>query len=387
MDTLRRFFRAPKQSFFLFGPRGTGKSTWLREQYPDALWFDLLNDDLQRQLAGRPERLRELMAAAPPHDVVVIDEVQRVPEILNVVHWRIERRPRPQFVVTGSSARKLRRGAANLLAGRLLDCRMHPFMAGELGDAFDLHRALTLGMLPVVLDASDPEGTLKAYAGRYVREEVLAEALVRSAGQFHRFLEALALSHGAVLNASAVAREAEVDRRTVERFIDIAEDLLICFRLPVFRRRAKRRMAQHPKFYYVDPGLYRTLRPVGPVDTPGELGGAGLEGLVAQHLRAWVDYGERNARLHYWRTREGNEVDFVLYGEGLFWAIEVKTGRDVRPKDLRGLRAFRADYPEARPCLLFMGDRPMQIDGIPCVPCVDFLRELVPGRVPRALDA
>jgi predicted AAA+ superfamily ATPase len=346
---------------------------------------DLLDPELQRSLAARPERLREIIEGEPSRKTVVIDEVQRAPALLDVVHGFVESRQRLRFVLTGSSARKLRHGAANLLAGRLIECRMHPFMAAELGAAFDLSRALTLGMIPLVLASSNPEATLRSYAALYVREEVQAEALVRNSGDFSRFLEAVALSHGSVLSVSDVARECAVMRKTVEGYIGVAEDLLLCFRLPVFTRRAKRRLVAHSKFYFVDPGLYRSLRPTGPLDAPGEIGGAALEGLVAEHLRAWIDYGGSDARLHYWRTREGNEVDFVVYGRDCFWALEVKSAAEARPADLRGLRSFRDDYPKARTALLYMGARSVTIDGIRCVPCERFLRSLVPGEVPEAL--
>ncbi len=186
--------------------------------------MDLLELELQRSLAARPERLEELIRGQPSRETIVIDEVQRVPSLLDVVHRLVESRRGLRFVLTGSSARKLRHGAANLLAGRLVELRMHPFMAAEMGDTFDLKRALELGMIPLVLGAPDAEATLRSYAALYVREEVQAEALVRSAGDFSRFLEAIALSHGSVLNVSDVARECAVGRKTVEGYIGVAEE-------------------------------------------------------------------------------------------------------------------------------------------------------------------
>lgn len=380
MESIHRHFKAPKESFFLFGPRGTGKSSWVREAFPDALWLDLLEPDAHRAYASRPERLRDLVAGNPSQRVVVLDEVQKVPELLSVVHSLREKNRSLRFVLTGSSARKLKRAAVDLLAGRALVCAMHPFMASELGDRFRLNSALTIGTLPVVLGSDDPAGALRAYHSLYLKEEVQQEGLVRSIGGFARFLEAISLSHGAILNISNVARECEIERKTVEGYVGILEDLLLGFRLPVFKRRAKRAVAVHPKFYFFDAGVFRSARPAGPLDRASEIDGAALEGLVAQHLRAWNSYrGDPNV-LYFWRTRAGAEVDFVLYGKDGFWAIEVKNSTRVHPKDVRSLAAFRSDHPEAKTLLLHRGRERLEIEGIACLPCDEFLRQLDPAR-------
>lgn len=380
MESLKRFLRGPSGSFFLFGPRGTGKSTWLREAHPRAIWIDLLDPEAQRIYQARPERLRELVAGRPELADVVIDEVQKVPALLDVVHDLVETEQRLRFVLTGSSARKLRRGTWNLLAGRLTESSMHPFMAAELGATFSLPQALKTGLVPLVWSAREPALTLRAYASLYLREEVQAGALVRDVGAFARFLEAISFSHGSLLNLAEVARECQVGRKTVEGYLDILEDLLLCFRVPVFTRRAKRHLVAHDKFFYFDAGVYRSLRPAGPLDRPEEIEGMALEGLVAQHLRAWIAYRTAGAQLYYWRTKSGSEVDFIVYGPDVFAAIEVKRSSRVHSKDLRALRAFREDYPEASACLLYMGKDRLGIDGIPCIPCEEFLRELHPER-------
>lgn len=380
MEQLRRFFRGPQGSFFLFGPRGTGKSTWLREAWPGAVWLDLLDPEAQRTYQARPERLRERVAGRPEASDVVIDEVQKVPALLDVVHDLAETDKRLRFVLTGSSARKLRRGTWNLLAGRLTEASMHPFMAAELGAAFSLGRALEIGLVPLVWNAPEPVRTLRAYASLYLREEVQSEALVRNVGAFARFLEAISFSHGSLLNLAEVARECQVGRKTVEGYLDILEDLLLSFRVPVFTRRAKRHLVAHDKFFYFDTGVYRSLRPAGPLDRPEEIEGMALEGLVAQHLRAWIAYRASGAELYYWRTKSGSEVDFVVYGPDVFSAIEVKRSASVHSKDLRALRAFREDYPEASACLLYMGKERLAMDGIPCIPCEEFLGNLHPDR-------
>jgi uncharacterized protein len=378
MEPLGRFLEAPRQSFFLFGPRGTGKSTWLRQALPDALILDLLQPDLTRDLIARPERLRDLVRGAPGRSTVVLDEVQRVPEVLNVVHALIESKDRRQFVLTGSSARKLRRGGVDLLGGRAVVRTLHPFMAAEIG-TFDLSAALQRGLLPLVVAAPQPGDVLRAYASVYLDEEVRMEGWARNAGAFARFLEAVSFSHAAVLNIANVARECQVERKTVAAYLEVLEDLLLSFRVPVFTRRAKRDTIVHPKLFVFDAGVFRSLRPRGPLDRPEEIEGAALEGLVAQHLRAWIAYRQADAELFFWRTRSGVEVDLVVYGAAGFWAIEVKNTDRVRPEDLRGLTAFGEDYPQAELVLLYRGDRRERRGRIWILPVDRFLERLRPA--------
>ena len=380
MATVTRFFDDPAGSFFLFGPRGTGKSTWLRARYPDAAWIDLLDAATERNYSARPERLTEFLAAHAGRRTVVIDEIQRVPELLPMVHRHIELDKSRRFVLTGSSARKLRREGVDLLAGRAVLCSMHPFMAAELGGGFDLESALRLGMVPLVVMAAAPEGTLRGYIDLYLQQEVKAEGMVRRLDDFSRFLEVAAFSHGQLLNVAEIARECVASRNTVDSYLGILEDLLVATRIPVFRRRAKRALVAHGKFYFFDCGVFRSLRPAGLLDAGGDLAGAALEGLVLQHLQAWIGYGNADCRVYFWRTRGGSEVDFVLYGAAGFHAIEVKNGRSLRPADLRGIKAFHHDYPEATPLVLYRGTETLLRDGVRCMPVDRFLRALVPGR-------
>lgn len=377
---IQRLFVDPGGSYFLFGPRGTGKSTWLATTYPSAPRIDLLAPETQRSYEARPERLREYALAHRSRKVLIIDEVQRVPALLDVVHQLIEERCGLRFVMTGSSARTLRRAGTNLLAGRAQSLSLHPFMAAELGRSFDLERAVGQGLVPLIWSAREPERALAAYLALYVQEEVRLEGLVRNVGNFQRFLEAVSFSHAASLNVSAVSRDCEVSRKTVEGFVEILSDLLLCFLVPVFTKRARRELVAHPKFYWFDAGVFRSIRPAGPLDSPHEIAGPALEGLVAQHLRAWIDYGRRDLRLFYWQTRAGLEVDFVVYGRDGFHAIEVKNGARVRPEETRSLRAFHEDYPGATRVLVYRGRERLTIDGIECLPCDEFLRALVPGR-------
>ncbi|MBI5488224.1 MAG: ATP-binding protein [Deltaproteobacteria bacterium] len=384
MEVIDRFLRDPGQSFFLFGPRGTGKSTWTRLAFPDALRVDLLDLEAYRAYQSRPERLAEVVRGRRGKQVVVIDEIQKVPDLLSTVHLLIEEDRSRRFVLTGSSARKLRRAGVNLLAGRALLRSAHPFMAAELGKSFRLADALRRGLLPLVLAAPDPDQVLGSYASLYLKEEVLAEGLVRNLGAFARFLETVSFSHTSMLNISNVARECQVERKVVEGYVSILEDLLLGYRVPVFTKRAKRAVAAHPKFYLFDAGVFRSLRPSGPLDRPEEIEGAALEGLVAQHLKAWTAYRAGRAELFFCRTIRGVEVDFVVYGPEGFWAFEVKNTRRVRPEDLRSLRAFRADYREAECILLYRGQERLRTDDILCIPCEEFLRGLRPDRLPTA---
>lgn len=387
MEITQRFFRVPGQSCFLFGPRGTGKSTWLRHQLPGALYLDLLDPALHRRLTARPERLRHLLAGSPGADTVVIDEVQRAPELLTVVHAVLEEPSPPRFVLTGSSARKLRREGPDLLGGRALLQTLHPFMAAEL-PYFSLDVALRIGLLPLAVTATDPVATLDAYASLYLEHEIRVEGMTRNVGAFVRFLEAASFSHGSVLNVSAMARECEVQRKVAARYVEILEDLLLAFRLPVFKKQAKRATVARRKLYLFDAGVFRSLRPKGPLDRPGEIDGQALEGLVAQHLRAWTAYSQHDAKLYFWRTQAGTEVDFVVYGEDGIHAFEVRNRAKVDAHYLRPLRAFQDDYPEATAALLYRGSERLRVDGIWCVPVEEFLMGLAPGdSLSRALSA
>src|SRR3972149_2586182 len=330
METITRFFRVEPQSFFLLGPRGTGKSTFVRANFPDALYIDLLQPDVFRSLLAHPERLREMVHGNPGTPIIVLDEIQKVPQLLDVVHSLMEEDRRRRFVLTGSSPRKLKRDGADMLAGRALLKRMHPFVAGELGKAFSLPGALRHGMIPVVVGSPDPEATLHSYVDLYLREEIQAEGLTRNIGNFTRFLEAASFSHGSQLTVSNISRECGVERKTVEGYLSILEDLLLTFRVPVFTRKAKRATVSHPKFYFFDTGLYNALRPKGPLDRPEEIGGAS----------------------------------------------EVKNAATVHSADLRGLKTFGEDYPQAERLLLYRGKERLLVDGIRVVPCGEFLLDL-----------
>ncbi|MFZ5912497.1 MAG: ATP-binding protein [Chloroflexota bacterium] len=353
------------KSFFLFGPRGTGKTTWVKAHFPDAVYLDLLESGLFTRLLADPGRLEQYI----PRDYagfVVIDEVQRIPELLNEAHRLIEARGM-KFVLTGSSARKLRRGGYNLLAGRALTYQMYPLTALEMGEDFDARKAAVRGMLPLA-QSNEYAEYLQSYVQTYLEQEILQEGLTRNLAAFSRFLEAASFSQAGPLNVASVAREAAVDRKVVEGYFEILRDLLIAYSLPSFTKRAKRRLVAHPKFYFFDPGLYRAIRPMGPYDTPQEIGGLSLETLVCQQLTAVNDLLRLEYTLHYFRTAEGVEVDFVLYGKRGVKAIEVKASDRFQENMLAGLKRFQADYPEAELFLLYGGNRKMYVEDVTVLP-------------------
>ncbi|MGH7495372.1 MAG: ATP-binding protein [bacterium] len=386
METyIPRFFQAPPQSFFLFGPRGTGKSTFLKHHYPDMLWVDLLKPDVYRTYVARPERIIELVRGNPDKKIIVVDEVQKAPDILSAVHSLIEEKIKKTFVLTGSSARKLKRTGIDLLAGRVLLRTLHPFLLSELPSPPALDDVLQIGLLPIVIAAQNPSEVLKSYVALYVREEVQLEGLVRSLGSFSRFLEAASFSHAFLLNVSNIARESGVERKVVESYIQILEDILLAFKLPIFTKRAQRALASHPKFYFFDTGVFQSLRPKGPLDRPEEIAGAALEGLVAQHLRAWNAYQGDRYEISFWRSRGGLEVDFVIYGKDSIIALEVKNTSRVRPEDLRSLTEFCKDYPRSLAVFLYRGKEKLLINDILCMPCETFLQALSPSVELKAL--
>ena len=383
MASVRRFLKKETNaSFFLFGPRGTGKSFWICKMYPDAKYIDLLDSEEFQKYFLHPERLIELKEGNPNIQKFIIDEIQKAPRLLDSIHLLIERHKDAQFILTGSSARKLRNQGVNLLGGRGLLCKMHPYMATELGEKFDFNKALGIGTIPLIWHSSDAKKQLYSYIHLYLREEVQLEGLTRNLLHFNRFLEAVSFSHAAVLNISNVAQECGVNRKTVEGYLGILEDLMLGYRIEVFTKKAKRLLSQHPKFYFFDTGVFRTLRPIGPLDKDSEIDGPALEGLVEQHLRAWCDYSRGNHKLHFWRTRGGLEVDFIVYGENGLYALEVKNSDRIRTDDLEALNAFSEDYPIAQLYLLYRGKETLKKGNILCVPCEKFLRALVPDSWP-----
>ena len=370
-----RLIIPPKdKSFFLFGPRGTGKTTWVKSKFPKALYLDLLEAELFNDLLANPQRLENFI---PKNfsDWIVVDEVQRIPELLNEVHRLIEKY-KYKFILTGSSARKIRRKGVNLLAGRALSYHLFPLTAAELAGSFDLSRSLSYGQLPCVYTEENPKAYLESYVKTYLEEEIKQEGFTRNLGAFSRFLEAASFSQGSVLNISSVARDCSVERKVVENYFTILEDLLIAYKIPVFAKRAKRRLAAHPKFYFFDVGLYRTLRPAGPLDIPEEIGGHALETLFLQELIAMNAYSALGYNIFYWMTSNKVEVDFVLYGTKGIKAFEIKRTGKISHSMLKGLKAFQEDYPQSQAYFIYGGERRLREGEIEIIPMKEALKNL-----------
>jgi len=363
-----------EDSFFLFGPRGVGKTSWIKAQFKDAIYFDLLHDDTYRELLARPVRLSEKI----PNDYngwIAIDEIQKIPALLNEVHRLIENR-KLKFILTGSSARSLRRKGVNLLGGRALTYHMHPLTVAEIKDDFNLTKALEFGHLPKAVTSSNPKQYLQSYIKTYLREEVYQESLTRNISLFSRFLEVASFFQGGILNYTEISREIFSNRHTVGNFFDILEDLLIAYRIPVFRKRAKRALISHPKFYYFDTGVFRIIRPKGPLDLVTEIDGAGLETLFLQEVKAYNDYFRLEYEFYYWRTENQQEVDFVLYGNNGFLAFEIKRKEKLYSSDFSGLKAFANDYPEAKLFMLYGGSEKYMESNIQVIPFKQALIDL-----------
>ena len=363
-----------KQSFFLFGPRGTGKTTWLKTNFPNSIYLDLLDSKIYRTFLATPEKLENFIPTNYK-DWVVLDEVQKAPNLLNEVHRLIELK-KYKFILTGSSARGLRKKGINLLAGRALTYYFHPLTREELGKDFSLLHSLKFGQLPMACASSNPDKFLNSYLQTYLKEEVLQEGLTRNIGNFSRFLEVASFSQGEVLNTSEVARESQLERKTVENYFSILEDLLIGIRVPVFNKRSKRKLISHHKFYYFDVGIFRSLRPRGPLDSESEIDGAALETLFLQEIRALNDYYNLGYKIYYWRSTTGLEVDFALYGPKGLFAFEIKRKSSISKKDLRGLQAFSKDYPEAETFLFCSVDKKEYYGDIQVLPIKIALEKL-----------
>ena len=370
-----RLIRPPKdKSFFLFGPRGTGKSLWVRTTFPHALYLDLLESELYVTLSASPQRLSNLIPKGHK-DWIILDEVQKIPALLDEVHRLIEKE-RFKFILTGSSARKLKKQSANLLAGRALTFYLHPLTAAELGKDFNLRRSLQFGQLPMACTEADPKAYLQSYTKTYLQEEIQQEGLTRNLGAFIRFLEAASFSQGSILNISAVSRECSVTRKVVEQYFIILRDLLLAYFIPPFTKKAKRRQVQHPKFYFFDPGVYRVLRPQGPLDSAADMDGPALETLFFHELQAARDYLKQEGRIYYWRTVTGLEVDFIYYGPAGLFAFEIKREAKLKSESLRGLKAFLEDYPSAKAYFFYGGERKLKEGAIEILPLAQALPQL-----------
>ena len=379
---LKRILESPRQSFFLLGPRGTGKSSWLREVFPHAHVFDLLSEATYQRLLVNPGLFADELRTIDSNRWIVIDEVQRLPNLLNEVHRFIEEQEY-QFVLCGSSARKLKRAGVNLLAGRALRRSMHPFVPEEIGNQFDLEHAIRYGLMPIVWDSTDKQETLQAYAQMYLKEEIQAEALVRNLPGFARFLPVAALFHGQTINATSLARDAGVARTTVHGYLDILEETLLCFSLPAFDAGLRVRERKSTKWYWCDPGIVRAMKGLTGPPAPEERG-ALFEGMVAQLLRSYRDYRQSFGDMYYWAPagRSLTEVDFLLVRDKDSIAVEVKSGARLRNDWFKGVRAVSNLKGIRRRIVVYpSGPRLRTSDDIDVMPYVDFSEQLARDRL------
>lgn len=380
-----RRLRPPRESFFLFGARGTGKSTWLRQNFTAATVVDLLDEAVYQGYLADISLFGQRLNALPQGNWVVVDEIQRLPGLLNEVHRFMESH-RLRFVLSGSSARKLRRAGTNLLAGRALRREMFALLPEELGDEFDLGRVLSHGSLPLIWGREDPEDALRAYMQTYLREEVQAEALVRNLPGFARFLPVAGLFHGQVLNAASLARDAGVARTTILNYLDVLEDTLLAFRLLPYEGKLRVKEKKHPKLYWIDPGIARAARRrFGPLQDDER--GAIVEGWVASLLRAYQSYDDAFDEMHFWAPTETSnlEVDFLVWQGNHCVAIEVKASARFRGEFTKGLLALRDGMPKkqlVRSLVVYDGAETLRTDdGIEVLPIREFVTLLQTGHL------
>ena len=366
-------------SLFLWGSRQTGKSTLLKTLFPQAHLYDLLKTDVRMAFQLRPALLREECQILDEGELVIIDEVQKVPELLDEVHWLMENCGL-RFILSGSSARKLRRSGANLLGGRALRCTLFPLVSAEIPD-FDLHRAINNGMLPRHYLVTNPSKRIQAYIGDYLQQEIVAEAIVRHLDAFTRFLQVAALSNTEIVNYTNIAQDCGVSAKTVKEYFTILEETMLGFYLPAYTRVIKRKLIQSPKFYYFDVAIPNHLLHRIPLQQGTDIYGHAMEHLIIQELRAFLSYtfGE-DKTMSYWRTLDNKyEVDALICDASSHLvevAIEVKSTNHVVSGDTKGLKAFSEEHPDTKLILLSMEENPRMLNGIEIWPVTQFLPRL-----------
>jgi predicted AAA+ superfamily ATPase len=371
------FVGSGKQSLFLWGARQTGKSTLLKQLFPDGLWFDLLKSDVYRRYQKDPSQFREVIIANTTSKVVIVDEIQKLPELLNEIHWLIENY-QVRFIMSGSSPRKIIRSNANLLVGRGLRYELYPFIQAEIPE-FNLLKALNNGLLPRHYLSQNPKKMIEAYLGNYLRDEIISEAKIRNINAFNLFLEAAAFSNGEIINYTNIASECGVSSVTVRDYFQILEDTLIGRFVPSFQKKPKRRVILAPKFYYFDVGIANYLLKRGSIEIGSEAFGNALEHFIYQELYAHSSYSDLNYSISYWRTTSQIEVDFILGNHEV--AVEVKGTNNVQSRHLKGLKSFSEEYKVKK--LVIVSNDPMErsIGDITILPWNLFLKKLWAGEI------
>ena len=361
-----------EDSVFLFGARQTGKSTLLQQRFPNAMYIDLLKSEIYERYRRAPQLLRTDVGLLPKDRVIIIDEVQKIPALLDEVHWLMVNEER-RFVLSGSSARKLKRGGANMLGGRAVSMRLFPLVSAEIPD-FDLVKACNHGLLPRHYEIKEPNRRLKSYVGDYLREEISAEALVRNLAVFSRFLEIAAFCDGEMLNYNNIASDCGVSAPTIKEYFSILEETYIGYTIPPFTKTKKRTALQTRKFYLFDVGIANYLQKRTFMQPENTDFGKAFEHLIFQEVIAYLSYSEKDKDLYYWRTTRGYEVDMIL-GEGEV-AIEIKSSREIVSRHTKGLKAFKEDFPEARLIIVSLEEQPRLVNEVEVYPAMQFLKML-----------
>jgi len=373
LERILKLEEVKDDSLFLWGSRQTGKSTLLKMLFPEAPIYDLLKSDVRMALQMRPALLREECELLDEGELVIIDEVQKVPALLDEVHWLIENKGL-RFILSGSSARKLRRSGANLLGGRALRQTLFPLVSAEIPD-FDLNRALNHGMLPHHYLMENPTMRLQAYIGDYLQQEIVEEAIVRKLDSFTRFLQVAALSNSEIVNYTNIAQDCGISSKTVKEYFTILEETMLGFYLPSYTNVVKRRVIQSPKFYFFDVAIPNHLLRRVPLQQGTDIYGHALEHLVIQELRAYLSYRHNDKSFSYWHTLDNKyEVDAVI-GQAEV-GIEIKSSRNVSSRDTKGLKAFGEEYPAAKLYLLSLEERPRKLNNVEVWPVEQFLKRL-----------
>jgi len=366
-----------QESAFLWGARQTGKSTLLKMLYPDAQYFDLLLNDEFERLQRSPALLREILSTVDPSSMTIVDEIQRIPALLNEIQWLIVNHNR-KFILSGSSPRNILRSGANLLGGRAIRYELYPLVYPEISD-FDLLKALNNGLLPRHYLSSNPKKLLSAYIGSYLKDEILTEARTRNVSSFTRFLEVAAFSNGEMVNYANIASDCGVSAPTVKEYFQILEDTLTGRFLPSFQKKPKRRVILAPKFYYFDVGIANYLLKRGRIELGSEAFGRAFEHFIYQEIYAHSSYSDINYPVYYWRTASQLEVDFVLGDHEV--AVEVKSTPLANIRHFKGLNSFADEYKVKRIILVTNDPYPRQVDKVSILPWQIFLQKLWAGEI------
>lgn len=369
-------------SFFLFGPRQTGKTTLVRSRYPQAWYINLLFEETFYRYSAEPGLFRRQaleQITGQGIETIILDEVQRIPELLNDVQAIIDTNPQIRFVLTGSSARKLKRKGVNLLAGRAVERRLFPYVQEEMGDRFSLDAVLRFGSLPGIF-GKDPETTkdlLMAYVNTYLREEIRQEGLVRNLGAFSRFLDIAASQNSDLVSFSDMARECGVSSHTIKSFYDVLEDTMVAFPLQSWSKSARKRMIAHPRYYFFDTGVINALNRRLSAELDPRTRGRLFESFIILELYRLLHYSRSEARLFFWRTSGGAEVDLVVEKHGrLIAACEIKSSRVIDGRDLSGLKSFKEDNPDTPCYLACTTELPYEKNGFRILPWTMLIKEL-----------